>query len=673
MSMSRRAATEAVIRRRAFPLVVGNLGPAPIVVLPFTLVTIALMHNDMPSVRLKWWLVSGTITTTVTLVTVFRWYRSSKQVRENRLEFLLARMSYVLLGVHFGMSPWVVGGQKADLVMMFAMFPAVAGVVGCVMTAGRPDVFRSFLIPLGFVNTATLVVQHDTHLKVIGILAIGMNAGLVLFHDSLSRNTLDAIRLHIHSEQLVEELAHERRELTAVNDKLGASNRRLAHQATHDPLTGLYNRRGTLDLLEHHFARVSDTRPLAMLYLDLDRFKAVNDALGHRGGDKFINEIATRIADTVPPGAIAGRMGGDEFVVVLPKHDADRANQVATQIVEAVARPVVAEGREVPSSCSIGLAVAPRYGTTATELMRNANNALYKAKNAGRDRVEAFDDEMYGEVQFRIRTEQALRKALESGEIVPFFQPEVDAVTGTIIGAELFARWVTGGKVVTAHEFIEAARSAQLLHRVTEQVINGAKPHIQRLAEAGLPRGFRFRVNVSPDTVGSRGITWADDPIAQLLGGIDPRLLIVDVHESSMIDDEAGAAHSLERFRAAGGRVCLDDFARGVSGLSLLRRLPLDEVRIDRLSLDSITSHPHDRAIVRAVIGLVRDIGLMVTADGVETSPQADALVALGCIRHQGHLYAAPMPLTEFLQHLDTSGRVHHFDTSPKNNESVNR
>ena len=254
-----------------------------------------------------------------------------------------------------------------------------------------------------------------------------------------------------------------------------------------------------------------------MLYLDLDRFKAVNDALGHRGGDKFIIEVANRIAKSVPQGSFAGRMGGDEFVVVLPKYHLDQALEVAQRIVTAVARPITAEGREVPSSCSIGVAVAPRYGTTATELMKNANNALYKAKNAGRDRVEMFDDDMYAEVQFRNRTEQALRNALEQGEIVPFFQPEIDAATGAIVGAELFARWVTNGKVVAAHEFIAVARSASLLQQVTEQVIHGARPQMQRLAGSGMAPGFRFRINVSPDTVGARGVTWADDPIGQLL------------------------------------------------------------------------------------------------------------------------------------------------------------
>ena len=167
--MSRRAATDADVRRRAFPLVLGNLAPAPFAVLPFTLLTAALLHNDMPGSRLDWWLLSGGVVTAVSLIAVLRWYRSSRQVRENDLERTLAVVSYALLGLHFGMAPWVVAGQQPDLVMMFAMFASVAGVVGCVMTAGRPDVFRAFIAPLAVIESTVLVLQPYTHLRVIAV------------------------------------------------------------------------------------------------------------------------------------------------------------------------------------------------------------------------------------------------------------------------------------------------------------------------------------------------------------------------------------------------------------------------------------------------------------------------------------------------------------------------
>ncbi|MEZ5249648.1 MAG: GGDEF domain-containing phosphodiesterase [Ilumatobacteraceae bacterium] len=274
---------------------------------------------------------------------------------------------------------------------------------------------------------------------------------------------------------------------------------------------------------------------------------------------------------------------------------------------------------------SIGVASAPSHGGTTSDLLRNANAALYRA-NAGRNRVELFDRDMHEQLQATLDAEQSLRRAIDDGEILPFFQPEIDAATGRVIGAELLARWLRpDGTVATANEFIAIAKKAGLLERLTERVLNQARPDIRRLASFGLPDGFRFRVNLAPS---STDRSWRDDPIDELIRGIDPSLITVDVREAAVVADLPTAAATLASFRARGGRVCLDDFARGVSSLSLLRKLPVDEVRIDRQSIDSITAHPHDRAIVRSIISVVREIGLQVTSEGVETGAQADALIA---------------------------------------------
>ena len=304
----------------------------------------------------------------------------------------------------------------------------------------------------------------------------------------------------------------------------------------------------------------------------------------------------------------------------------------------------------MPSSVSIGVAVAPEHGATSSDLLRNANAALYRAKHGGRNRVELFDGDMRDELALMLESEHALRRAIDNGEILPFFQPEIDATSGSVVGAELLARWLRpDGTVATANEFIQLARKAGLLERLTERVLVHARPDIRRLASFGLPNGFRFRVNLAP---ASTERSWRDNPIDELTRGIDPSLLTVDVRESSVTADLPAAAATLAEFRARGGRVCLDDFARGVSSLSLLRRLPVDEVRIDRQSIDTITAHPHDRAIVRSIIALVREIGLSVTAEGVETGAQADTLIALGCVRQQGHLYSPAIPARQLEDYL---------------------
>ena len=642
-------ATGHFVRERALAMVVTNLTPTPLLNLPFTLLVSSLLRNDAPATRLGWWVVAAVISTAITLLALYRYYTQDGGSTP-RPTLVLIAASFSSIGLVYGMSPWVAGHGSVALVLLFALFPSTASAVGCIVTAGRRDLYLSFLIPLIAVSASTLLLADDSRLRGLGVLAVFFGMALLVLHHVISRNTVASIRLQWRSERLLRDLAHERSELTGVNDQLGSTNMRLAHQATHDPLTGLYNRRGTLELLDQVMATADEGNPVGLLFCDLDRFKAVNDALGHRGGDRFISIIADRLQRSLETGSIAGRMGGDEFVVVMPGLDVGGAAVIANRLVGALAQPVYAEGREVPSSVSIGVAASPSHGSTASELLRNANAALYHAKAGGRNRVELFDNAMQQEMVNRLEGEQALRRAIDDGEIVAFFQPEIDASNGQIVGAELLARWVhRNGKVTTAQEFLDVAASAGLMGRVTEKVIANARPHLRRLAVLGLPDGFRFRINMAPEATER---TWREDPIEHMLQGVEPSLVTIDVGEAAVDGDLPSVAANLASFRARGGRVCLDDFARGVSSLRLLRRLPLDEVRIDRLSIDTITAHPHDRAIVRSIIALVREIGLAVTADGVETGAQADALIALGCVRQQGHLYAPALQASAFEDYL---------------------
>ncbi|MBU6316302.1 MAG: diguanylate cyclase, partial [Acidobacteria bacterium] len=554
------------VRDRALDAVVANLAPAPFLMLPFVVLISTLLRTETSSQRIGWWLIVAVLATVVGMLALHR-CRSRRGAGLDPLTKGLVGVTFVAVGAVFGMCPWVGADSRLSVVLLYTIFPATASAVGCIVAAGRRDMYLAFLVPLVGISAYSLAVSGSTHLRGLAALSVFYGMGLLVLHHVVSRSVLDAIHLQWRSERLVVDLDHERQELTSVNDELAATNMRLTHQATHDPLTGLFNRRGTLEFLEHVLATVSEQRPVGLLFLDLDRFKAVNDALGHRGGDRFITIIADRLLRSLEPGSVAGRMGGDEFVVIVPGSDMTGAAAVADRLVGVLAQPVYAEGREMPSSVSIGVASAPSHGTGSSELLRHANAALYRAKARGRNRVELFDLSMQQELLNRLEAEAALRRAVEDGEIVAFFQPELDATTGHLVGAELLARWIRrDGSVVPANEFLEVAQSAALLDRITERVITHARPHMRRLALLGLPKDFRFRVNLASERAEHR---WHSNLVEWLLQDLDPHIVTVDVHESAVSGDLAGAAANLAGFRARGGRVCLDDFARGVSSLSL--------------------------------------------------------------------------------------------------------
>ena len=632
------------LRAELLHSVLGNLTLSPLLILPIVLVISWTFAGDVDSARLGWWVISAVVFTVVSSATVFMSSGSRRQRWLHRIRWPLAA-SLACVGVVFGLAVWVGASGDREVQLISILFPAAYCAVAGVVSAGRRDMFAAMVIPALAIAGGTLYATDGTRLRSLAFIAPFYGVALLALHHSVSRTATRAVLEGTAAARLRLQYERDRHELVVVNDRLHETNLQLAYQATHDPLTGLLNRRGTLEELE---AALKGRRngSVAVLFCDLDRFKAVNDSLGHRGGDRFICALADRIARSVDHGEVAGRIGGDEFVVVLPGLDIATASAVANRLVGVLSQPVHVEGRDVPSSVSIGVALAPLHGSTSSELLRHANAALYRAKAAGRNRVELFDGDMQRELLARVQTEHDLRGAMDNGEIVVYFQPEVDAATGVAVGAEITARWQRpNGPPIVGAELTAIARQAGLSERLAERILAGARYNIRRLATLGLPEGFRFRINVTSHAVER---TWRTSPIDHVLQGIDPRLVTVDVDESTVMVDLPMAAANLAAFRARGGRVCFDDFARGVSSLSLLRRVPIDEVRIDRASIDTITAHPHDRAIVRSIIALVRELGLGVTADGVDTGAQADALIALGCVRQQGPLYAQPLNEIDF-------------------------
>ena len=373
-------APRAFVRERALVTVTNNLAPAPFLLLPFVLLVSALLRGDLPTERVGWWAIASVVSTAITLFALYRYYLRTDSRSTSRAVTLLIGTSFTSIGVVFGLSPWVAGGDQ-QMTLIFTLFPAVASAVGCIVTAGRRDMYVAFVVPLMGLCSASLLLSSDPDLRALGALALCFAVGLLVLHHVVSRNTVEAIKLQWRSESLVRDLAHERGELTALNAQLAATNARLAHQATHDPLTGLYNRRGTLELLEQVMAEATLDNPVGLLFCDLDRFKAVNDTYGHEAGDDVLIEVAGRFRQAVRLHDTVARLGGDEFVVLATwMNDESEVANLEQRIRDALDAPFVVRGVEVGLGVSIGTAVVDDFMTDGRSALHAADIAMYRGK-----------------------------------------------------------------------------------------------------------------------------------------------------------------------------------------------------------------------------------------------------------------------------------------------------
>ena len=412
-----------------------------------------------------------------------------------------------------------------------------------------------------------------------------------------------------------------------------ARQHQLDHRATHDVLTGLWNRAGLLENLEDRMTR--NAADFSILYLDLDRFKTINDSLGHAAGDEILATVGRRISEVIPDDCVAARLGGDEFVVVCPSQDSvTRAHQIAERIATSIVEPIEINGRLLRVGTSTGIARGPWTESSPAEIIGYANIALHRAKENGRGRIDEFTNDMRTAFEHRSADERRLRAAIDAGDIVPFFQPEYDVASGRLIGAEILARWVgPDGSHRSAATILALVDDPSTLEKITSSVVTQSVPIIRRLSAIGLPIDFRFRVNV-PQRCTPRA--WRDGQIASALRGIEPQRLTIDLHESSRADDPEGADRVLQSLRDAGARVCLEDVAGSATALGSVPDLPLDELRIDARRLTTPTA----KALARAVAGLALDLELVLSATGVETTADESFLRELGCRRQQGFLHA---------------------------------
>jgi diguanylate cyclase (GGDEF)-like protein/PAS domain S-box-containing protein len=426
------------------------------------------------------------------------------------------------------------------------------------------------------------------------------------------------------------------------------SEDRLAHQSFHDPLTDLPNRTLFLDRLGQALARSRRTgHGAAVLFLDLDRFKTINDSLGHELGDELLVAIARRLESVIRPGDTIARFGGDEFTVVCeelpPGRARERAGEIAARLSTELADPFVLQGGEIYLGASIGIAVAVTGEERPEELLRDADAAMYHAKEQGRGRFVVFDDAMRARALARHAIETALHRAVERGEFRVFYQPIVSLTHERCVGAEALVRWQHPERgLVTPGEFVPLAEETGLIIGLGSWVLEEAARQAARWQEE-TSEPFFVSVNLSARQLAQPDLAEA---IASALdaANLEPDRLCLEITESVLMDDADVTLAALERVRALGVRFSIDDFGTGYSSLAYLKRFPVDAVKIDRSFTDGLGIDAGDTAIVSAVIGLSHALGLDVVAEGVETEAQLAELSLLGCDQAQGYLFATPRP-----------------------------
>jgi diguanylate cyclase (GGDEF)-like protein/PAS domain S-box-containing protein len=418
----------------------------------------------------------------------------------------------------------------------------------------------------------------------------------------------------------------------------------LRHQALHDALTGLANRTLFTDRTQHALDRASGLldASMAVLMLGLDDFKAVNDRLGHGAGDELLVAVALRLGGALRPADTAARLEGDEFGILLENVGVEPPESVAARLLATFHRPFMIQGAPVQLNASIGIAADAPATSTPQELLRNAELAMYAAKQRGKGRTQLFEERMHEEAVRRIDLETALERAIEKDQLEVHYQPIVELEDGQVVGFEALLRWRdSDGRFVPVAEVISVAEQTGLIAPISRFVLADAcEKAIEWVALAGTQ--MYVAVNVSASQL-VQGAVVRDVRAALRESGLDPAALVIEVTESTLIDDSLSAVRELRLLRKLGVRLALDDFGTGYSSLGRLQHLPFDIVKVDRSFISRITQE-QEGAVVRSILEMAATMGLEVVAEGIETHAQLAALHARGCRLGQGYYFSRPVP-----------------------------
>ena len=429
----------------------------------------------------------------------------------------------------------------------------------------------------------------------------------------------------------------------ALDTYFHADRQKLLHIANHDALTGLANRNLLDDRIEQalHKAR-RDGGLIAILFIDLNRFKNINDSLGHQTGDEVILEVSSRIVGSLRDGDTVARLGGDEFVVVLSGVERRNIAPIAEKILYGIGQPITVNAQELFVSASIGIAIHPMDGENQNELLKNSDAAMYRAKQEGHNTFCFYQREMNSLALARLNLETKLRHALEKREFLLHYQPLIDFASGRIVGAEALIRWQTSDCLISPLEFIPLAEETGLIIPIGEWVLETGCQQAVYWNNVG-NTSFKVAINLSTRQIWGQDIVGT---VSRILAetGCKPEWLELEITESTIMHRPEVAANTLKILANMGITISIDDFGTGYSSLAYLKRFPIHSLKIDRSFIQNITSDPDDASIVRAVIALAHSLDLKVVGEGVEDESQLTFLGDLGCDLVQGYFFSSPLP-----------------------------
>ncbi|MFZ3185726.1 MAG: EAL domain-containing protein [Pseudomonas sp.] len=427
------------------------------------------------------------------------------------------------------------------------------------------------------------------------------------------------------------------------------SEANFTHLAQHDALTNLPNRLLVRDRMDQAIGQARRyKKKAALLFLDLDNFKTINDSLGHSAGDELLKEVANRLRGAVREMDTVSRQGGDEFLIVLTDvSDLAAISAVAAHVLEQLAQPFALKGMQIVTSISIGIALFPQDGDDFDQLLKHADIAMYQAKAAGRNAYRFFDQQMNVDIVAHLSLEAGLRQALSQQQFVLHFQPIVDIHSGQLLAAEALIRWQHPEHGLMAPDkFIAVAERSGLIVEIGEWVLNEACRQMMLWQAAGLPR-FVLSVNISSVQF-RRGDLQTLVAGALRRFGLDAGCLELELTESMLLHDSEAFMGMLQRLKALGVKLSIDDFGTGYSNLSYLQRFQVDKLKIDQSFVRKLQGNAQDQAIVTAIIQMAKSLQLITTAEGIEDEPTRQLLARLGCDQGQGYWFSRPLPAAEF-------------------------